>query len=186
MKRLFFGEMSRYIALLLFTTFTVWWIVIFFLGYKESLHNYIFGALYGIMAMYGGVIGIEASKRWGGIHSLMGKAILFLALGLLAAEFGQIVFSYYNIILHIEIPYPSVADIGFFGNIPLYTTGIFLLAKASGIQITLKKAYGKVSIIIFPLIMLFLSYLFFLQGYEFDWSDPILIFLDFSYPLGQA
>src|SRR6185369_3281343 len=30
------------------------------------------------------------------------------------------------------------------------------------------------------------SYMIFLQGYEFDWSNPLRVFLDFGYPLGQA
>lgn len=34
--------------------------------------------------------------------------------------------------------------------------------------------------------MLGVSYLFFLQGYEFDWSNKLKIFLDFGYPFGQA
>ncbi len=30
------------------------------------------------------------------------------------------------------------------------------------------------------------SYWVFLKGYEFDWSAPLKIFLEFGYPLGQA
>ena len=34
--------------------------------------------------------------------------------------------------------------------------------------------------------MLGLSYTLFLRSYEFDWSQPLKVFLDFGYPLGQA
>ena len=34
--------------------------------------------------------------------------------------------------------------------------------------------------------MLIFSYFFFLRDYQFDWSNPLKIFLDFGYPLGQA
>ena len=34
--------------------------------------------------------------------------------------------------------------------------------------------------------MLVFSYFFFLRDYQFDWSKPLTIFLDFGYPLGQA
>jgi len=37
-----------------------------------------------------------------------------------------------------------------------------------------------------PVVILIGSYLFFLKGYEFDWLNPVKIFLDFGYPLGQA
>ena len=34
--------------------------------------------------------------------------------------------------------------------------------------------------------MLVFSYIFFLRGYEPEWSAPLRIFLDFGYPLGEA
>jgi len=37
-----------------------------------------------------------------------------------------------------------------------------------------------------PIIGLLFSYFFFLQGYIFDWSSPLRVFLDFGYPLGEA
>ncbi len=36
------------------------------------------------------------------------------------------------------------------------------------------------------MVLLVLSYFIFLQGYQFDFSNKIKIFLDFGYPLGQA
>lgn len=174
------------IAIALFIVLTIWWVVLSFSGSKEQLQNYLFGASYGLMAVLGGVAGIRIARHWGGSRSIMGKAILLLSFGLLAEEYGQIIFSYYNIFAHIEVPYPSLADIGFFGNIPLYTIGIILLAQASGIHFSLKKLSSKIQAVFIPIIMLVFSYFFFLQKYEFDWSNPIKIFLDFGYPLGQA
>ena len=40
--------------------------------------------------------------------------------------------------------------------------------------------------VVLPLLMLIISYSTFLVGYQFDWSQPLTIFLDFGYPLGQA
>ena len=34
--------------------------------------------------------------------------------------------------------------------------------------------------------ILIISYLFFLKGYEPDWSNVIVVFLDFGYPIAQA
>ena len=170
----------------LFYFLNVWWLILLFSGLRENFHNYLFGAAYGIMALVGGLTGLSISKAWGGVKSVMGKAILFLSLGLLAAEFGQLVFSYYNIFLGVEIPYPSLADIGFFANIPFYSFGIFYLARASGVLINLKKLAGQIQVVIIPFILLLFSYIFFLQGYEYDWSNPLKVFLDLGYPLGQA
>jgi hypothetical protein len=37
-----------------------------------------------------------------------------------------------------------------------------------------------------PLVLLITCYFIFLQGYQFDWTHKLKIFLDFGYPLGQA
>lgn len=169
-----------------FLILTVWWAFLNISGSKETFHSYIFGASYGLIAAWGGCWGIVIAKKWGGVKSIMGKAVLSLSLGLLAAEFGQLVFSYYNIFLNDPIPYPSLADVGFFSNIPLYFIGTFLLAKASGVKFTIERITHIAQIILIPLAMLSLSYFLFLQEYSFDWSDPLRVFLDFGYPLGQA
>lgn len=174
------------VAVALLIILTIWWALLNLSGSREQLQNYLFGASYGLMAILGGVAGIRIARHWGGSKSIMGKAIFVLSFGLLAEEYGQLVFSYYNIFAHVQVPYPSLADIGFFGNIPLYVIGIVLLAQASGVHFSLKKLSGKIQTVFIPAAMLAFSYFFFLQKYEFDWSNPLKIFLDFGYPLGQA
>lgn len=174
------------IAWSLFSILTIWWILLYASGIRENFHNYLFGAMYGVMALIGGIWGLRISKDWGGSKSVMGKAIIFLSLGLLAQEFGQIVFSYYNIFLNVEVPYPSIADLGFFINIPLYLYGGILLIKASGGRLSIRSITSQLQAIGIPLLMLVVSYYFFLQGYEFEPSSLLKTFLDFGYPLGQA
>ena len=98
---------------------------------------------------------------------------------------GQSVFSFYNLFLHVDIPYPSFADIGFFLSIPAYIYGVILLGAASGVSY-FKSFRHKIFVILIPVTMAFFSYHFFLRGYVFDWSAPLKIFLDFGYPFGQA
>jgi len=174
------------IALIGFILLTIWWLILNIFPSSDSA-KYLFGAIYGsTMSLYGGLVGIYVSGQWGGNKSVMGKAIIFLSLGLLAQAFGQLANSAYNIILQVETVYPGLADIGYFGNIPLYTIGIFLLAQASGAKISLKQLSSKLFALILPCLLLVATYLLFLQHYEFDWSQPLLILLDFGYPLGQA
>lgn len=175
------------IAVILYASLTFWWVILYIYGATEGIQNLLFGAVYGTtMSLYGSILGFKISQRWGGAKSLMGKAILVLSLGLFAQFFGQAVFSIYNIFLGVEIPYPSLADLGYFGNIPLYLIGISLLAKASGIRVSLRSFQSQLQAIFIPLIILGYSYFHFLSGYELDWTNPLTIFLDFGYPLGQA
>jgi len=179
-------EWSAKVALVIFIFFTSWWLVVQFLLGGKSPASDLFSDTYGIMALWGGLCGIFIAKRWGGIKSVMGRAILMFSLGLLAQEFGQLTYSSYYYISHIEVPYPSLGDLGYFGSIPLYIYGVVLLAKASGVEISLKSFRSRLQAIIIPLSILIISYFIFLQGYVFDWSKPLTIFLDFGYPLGEA
>ena len=166
---------------------SAWWIYIISFP-TESTENsrQIWAALYQIMAIYGGIAGLIILKKIGGYKSFIGKTILFFSIGLLLQSFGQTVYSYYIFYQHTEIPYPSIGDIGFFGSIIAYVYAVVFLSKITGIKFSVVSIYTKLKAVLVPLVILFASYLFFLQGYEFDWSSKLRIFLDFGYPLGQA
>ncbi|MEK6883904.1 MAG: hypothetical protein AABY22_30015 [Nanoarchaeota archaeon] len=138
------------------------------------------------MALFGAIFGSIISKSWGGFKSIVGRTIAFFSIGLFLQVFGQSVFSFYNLVLEVEIPYPSLADIGYFFSIPFYIFGVVLLGKASGAGLSFKSMGRKLQAILIPILALGLSYFIFLKGYEFDWSSPLRIFLDFGYPFGQA
>lgn len=177
------------IAVLIFVVFSIWWVFINIITQRVNFkYDYFgdFGDLYGIMALWGAIWGFSVSFKWGGIKSLMGRAILFFSIGLFLQEFGQLTYSiYYDFITH-EVPYPSLGDLGFFGSIPFYILGILFLAKASGVKIGLQSFINKIQVIVIPAVILLIAYFLFLQGYTFDWTNPIKILLDFGYPIGQA
>ncbi len=175
-------------AVLFLGILVTWWII---LQVKNTTGvsgqpELIWGASYQILALWGGIWGLKISMDWGGQKSVMGRAILAFAVGLLLQTFGQSVFSYYNLFAHVDVPYPSLADVGFFGSIPFYIYGAVMLAQVSGAKMSLKTLSGQLVALVIPLGMLALSYLFFLRGYAFDWSTPVKVFLDFGYPFGQA
>ncbi len=174
------------IAILMFVFFSLWWGLVQLPVSNQHLLNQLWGGLYGIEALVGAIWGLRIYRDWGGSKSLMGKAIMLFALGLFAQEFGQLSYNYYIFYRQIEIPYPSLGDIGFFSSIPFYLFGALYLAKASGVKVSLQSFKSKIQAAIIPLALLSYSYFIFLHGYEFDWSKPLTIFLDFGYPLGQA
>ncbi len=179
--------LAGWMASIIFVALSVWWIFIaFFLGSKDLSANLLWAASYQLMALFGAICGLIVSRSWGGSKSAVGKAILFFSGGLLLQVFGQSVFSFYNLFLRVEVPYPSIADVGFFFSIPLYAYGAFLLGKMSGAHLSLKSLRKKIEAFIIPFLVLVASYMVFLRGYQFDWSRPLTILLDFGYPLGQA
>ncbi len=146
----------------------------------------LWGTLYQVMSIYGGILGVFISRHWGGYRSLIGRAILFLAIALLLASFGQSVNSYYNFFHDWGTPYPSLGDVGFVGSLIFNILGVSFLAKASGFRFSFKSFGGKLIAVLIPLVMLLVSYHFFLQGYEFDWTNKIKVLIDFGYPFGDA
>lgn len=164
----------------------IWWFYINLTGLKDDQQNYLFGASYTLISIYGGVYGMKVSKRWGGIKSAVGRSLFFLAFGLFAFSLGQIIWTYFNIIQKVTVPYPSIADIGYILSIPAYLLGMVSLARVSGARFALKKRNAKILVVTTPFIMLLFSYLVFLKDYQFDLTQPIKIIIDFGYPLGQA
>lgn len=180
-------EWQAKVTVLYFLAVTVWW----FIGpsFKTSSDARFLGdpgSVYFLIAIIGTIWGFVISAQWGGLKSILGKAIFFFALGLAGQVFGQFSYGYYPFALHEAAPYPSLGDIGYFGSIPFYTLGIYFLALTSGVKISARSFAQKLQTIIVPLFVLAIGYILFLQGYTIDWTNPIKTFLDFGYPLGQA
>jgi hypothetical protein len=171
-----------------FIAFTFWWIYLRQFDLEISRNQrQLWGALYQILALYGGLLGLVISNKWGGYKSLMGRIIMCFSIGLLLQTFGQSYSSYFVYHYQVEAPpYPAIGDIGFFGSVLAYIYGVILIAKISGIHVSLKKTTNRILLFILPLAAIIFTYFFFLKDYSFDWSDKIKVILDFGYPFGQA
>ena len=145
-----------------------------------------FGGTYGFMALIGAVIGYFAAQKWGGFKTILGKALMFFSLGLLAQEAGQLIYTYYTYGAHIDVPYPSWGDAAYFGSVLLYICGGIFLAKAVGVKFSLRPTKSNIIAIGIPLALLIASYWIFLNNHVYDTSQPLTVFLDFGYPMGQA
>ncbi len=171
----------------LLTVISLWWLYIKPFQPEASVDiKHFWSATYVLISILGAIFGLIISKHWGGHKSVLGKAILCFSVGLFLQSFGQIIYNYYTLFAKIEAPYPSLGDIGYFGSIPAYIYGVLLLGQAAGLKIYSKASGNQIVTVIFPLLMLVFSYFFFLNDYQFDWSQPLTVILDFGYPLGQA
>ncbi len=138
------------------------------------------------MALLGAIIGLISAHKWGGFKTVMGRALTFFSIGLLLQEAGQLIYTYYVYGAHVQIPYPSLGDVAYFGSTLSYICGAALLAKAMGVKFALKMNRYKVIATLIPAILIALSYFIFLRGHEYDFSKPLTVFLDFGYPVGEA
>ena len=174
------------LAVLFFVALSVWWTTIFYRGLTEGIENNAFTLIYPLLSLFGGIMGLVLARRWGGFKSFLGSSISLFGLGLLAQFFGQASYAYYIYISGIQVPYPSIGDLGYFGSVVLYIFAVLELFKVIHVKVTLQSFSNKLQAILIPLAMLCFSFIFFLRGYVFDWQQPLKIFLDFGYPLGEA
>ena len=180
-KKYYFFVISLFIIIL------VWLLGLRSLGINDSdlYLRQIWGASYQIIALAGGILGFFVSRSWGGYKSLLGRAILFLSISLLFQCVGQSISSLYMFMTG-NLPYPSLGDIGFLGSTICYIIAGWLLVRANGLHISFNSLRGKFVVFIVPIVLIISSYYFFLKDYQFDWTTPIKVFLDFGYPLGDA
>lgn len=187
MINLLFKHSLAKIILFIYVCLLVFWVWINMSGFREGPINNFYGLIYPIISLLGGIYGIAvASKKWGGMKSVIGRGIIFLSMGLLAEVFGQWAWSYYTVFRSVEIPYPSIADIGYFLIVPFYSYAMYCFALAAGIKVNLKNFTGKIQAIIIPLLMIGIAYILFLRNIDVDLSNPIKMFLDFGYPGFEA
>lgn len=164
----------------------IWWVKLQFIGIGTS-EAYLFNWFYGLIGLSGAIYGIRISlKRWGGWKSVIGRGLILLPIGLLGQWFGLQIWTYYNAVVKIEVPYPSLADIGYFALIPAYTLGAWMFAHASGARFSLKTMRGKILALSIPFIALIGAYTLFLRDIGFDLSNPVKLFFDIGYPLGET
>lgn len=153
--------------------------------------NYWYSFLFGLIPLIGGAIGMSRSHIWGGLKSVLGKAIFFFSLGLFLWGFGETIWSYYNFFKGEPAPYPSIADIGFAPSIFFWILGTFFLAKASGAMYAFKKSVvAKTLTIVITLALSALAYHMLINvargGVLVPEGETALkTVLDIAYPLGD-
>lgn len=174
-------------ATALYLIFVGFWVYIASQGLQGD-HSIaeVFSGLYGLMALSGGIFGLIIGQKFGGFKSYIGATVMFVSLGLLAQEAGQLTYSAYTQLFKVEVPYPSWGDVGYFGSVILYILAAWNAAKAVQTKVALKSKLNRTLITVLPLLLLGVSYYIFLNDYQADSSEVIASFLDFAYPLGQA
>lgn len=187
---IFPNKQTKFLGLV-FIAALIYWVWINANHFVDSSHNYLFGLFLGLLPLLGGLLAIPLAKQWGLLKSAVGKAILFLALGLCSWGVGTLIFAYYNLVLQVEVPYPSLADAAYVISWPLWGIGIVSLSRATGAHFGLRKKGGKAILLVVPLIVIALSYYFLATvargGALTDLAEEGLkVFFDLAYPIGDV
>lgn len=171
------------------------WVYFFVTGKANADGEITFGgALYqfalGLIPLIGGIHGLTKAKLWGGVKSYVGRAVLFISIGAICWGTGQMFWSlYYNIFSKVDVPYPSLADVGYSLSFPFLALGLVNLSKATGARFSLKKTTGKISALVITLVAVLAAYYLLIvvaRGGVLDFGEGGLkLFFDLAYPLGD-
>lgn len=163
-----------------------WWFSLNIRHISSGIETDIFTSTYGLLALWGGILGLRTALEWGGVKSAFGRALGFISFGLLAQFLGQVIYATYIYILGVGVPYPSLGDVGYFGSVIFYILGagqLFRVVALRNRPLSLSERFLSIGL---PLVLLCASYTIFLRGYDFSTSTGLATALDFGYPLGQA
>ncbi|MEK7105448.1 MAG: hypothetical protein AAB865_02075 [Patescibacteria group bacterium] len=167
----------------------IWWVALHMLALTDTTANYLYGGVFGLIPVIGGLVGLRRAKQWGLFRSAMGKACLFLSLGLITWGIGNQIWAYFNLTQAIEVPYPSTADIAYIVSWPLWALGVISLSRATGARVSLRKMQGKIQLLVIPILIAALSYYVLVvvarQGVLVASDSTLKAFFDVAYPVGD-
>ena len=147
-------NVAQRVCLTCFALLVVFWFGLFITHTTAGFYNYLYSFLFGLIPLVGGIVAIGRAHVWGGLKSAIGKAVFFIGLGILCWGMGEAIWSYYNFVLNVPAPYPSLADLGFAPSIFFYGLGAIFLSKATGAKFGLRNPYAKIFITVAPLVIL--------------------------------
>jgi signal transduction histidine kinase len=175
---------SRRYALLLLAgaagvAFNVAWVRFQFFG---DVATGAFSDLIGVPASFAATIGCLVAAR--GAEARTRRAWRLFAAGMASWCIGETIWTYYELVLHQEVPFPSFADVGFLLLVPLAVAGMLTLPTAP------RSAATRVRAILDGLIVggsvMFIGWTFVLEDTIKAGEGTILSqVIGFAYPLGD-
>jgi hypothetical protein len=188
----YFKQRTIQILAVGYAVFIPYWIWINVTSQVGTFHNYIWSLFTsGVLPVLGGISGVLLSRKWGFLSSSLGRAIFFLSAGVVAYGAATLIWSYYNLVLAVDVPYPSLADAIYILSYPLWAIGLINLGQGIGAGYKLRTLKGKIALVLAPLIGIALTYFVFIsfaQGgdFGFEGAGIVEIFFDVFYPLGDV
>lgn len=178
------------IALGFFGLLIILWATLFLTHTTDGFYNYLYSFLFGLIPFFAGIAAMLYAKMWGGFKSSVGRAVFFIGLGIFCWGVGENIWSYYNFVLNVAAPYPSLADLGFAPSIFFYGLGAVYLSRAAGAQFALRNRTMRAFAILAPFVIFALAYYIVVvlaRGGVLvpEGETALKTILDIAYPLGD-
>lgn len=144
--------------------------------------NFYFNLAYGLIYLLGAIVSFIRIKKYP-YSPNMKRALTFFGIGMFSYGAGLIVWTYFNLVARIAVPYPSLADVFFILFYPGIIAGTFFLLQSFGGKITTRLVVeGVITLLVFFTIL----YLFLNQTSQGTSVSSLAKILNILYPFGDA
>lgn len=135
----------------------IWWVSLAVRGVNNTAEAYWYNIFFTFIPFIGGavsVVNIRSIWRTSQLH----KAQWFISVGLLLWAVGNYIFAYYNIVLKIDVPYPSIAEVAFVPAFFCWVLGMLNLTSRINMKRYLMQIFKKGATFLLPLLFVIVSY----------------------------
>lgn len=179
------GRLGLWVLFFIYVATCIWLVSISVRGVVHTPESYWTGLPFFILPFVGGCMILHATR--GQRHSFLGKAFASIAAGLILWGFGSAVYLYYNVVLLVPLPYPSLGEIGYGGAFAFWILGLIFLNLGLDFGFRLKTVVQKVIFFLLPFVVISLSYYLFFAlaqgGFHVSFVEaPLKAFFDIAYP----
>ncbi len=180
---------SKRVRLVAITTFAlgagfaIWDALLWLNPDKTRTANYVLNIYYALFYILASYLCFSASRRLRNTNDKNAtQGLLFWGIALAAWAVGLLIWSYYNLVAKIDIPFPSLADIGFLIFLPVMALGTW---KIQGVYQSENKQplIAGLPLIIVSMVLV----LFVFNRPDLSTDLPMLArFINFAYSLGDG
>lgn len=122
-----------------FAILVLWSLILFATNQKTTELNYLFNLAYALLYLSGGAVAFRWAKKLS-LHNAVGRELFWIGAAITFFGAGLLVWSYYNLVLRIDTPFPSMADAFFVLYTPFLSYSVINLLHVFGVK-TSKKLY---------------------------------------------
>ena len=125
------------ILVALFVIVSAWAIFLQIMPDKNTAWNYYYNFSYSFLYFFAGAVAVSGALTLGK-QGVLRRSLLLLGFGFLGQAIGLWIWTYYNINLHVEVPYPSLSDFFYLIFVPTIGIGLLYLLKIYQFKISRK------------------------------------------------
>lgn len=138
----------------LLLSLAVWNVLLYRNHVQTSTWNYLFNAAVAVFYMLAFVIALWHSRK-PQVPKLSRKIFIYFGLAALSWGVATLIWTYYNLILKVSVPYPSFADLFFLLSYPIFGMAMWSLHESYNALVTPKTVRESIIIVVVSAMVIF-------------------------------